>query len=266
MDLSEFRAALDRWLDDNTADLAPSDEDRATLDAQMAHLSEVKLRAWLRHNNPGLPASSTSDDYWAGQAAWHQALYDAGWMRWGWPERVGGLGGTNLLRAYLGEEGADSISEALQDRLPEVWNLCSAIQDEFEGSEGGGEFLDEEDEDEGYEEPCRVELEIVCSKTEAAMALRSHDIFEEEEGSEFSVDPLGETVFRAYVEPQVETFEEEGMDEDDDFGLASRTEEKRVRVGTARLDLEKVCLTAMNPVELELLRALVQALVPCRKP
>ncbi|MDD9372407.1 MAG: acyl-CoA dehydrogenase family protein, partial [Acidimicrobiales bacterium] len=74
MDLSEFRAALDRWLDDNAADLAPTDEDRATLDAQMAHLSEVKRRA-----------------------------YDAGWMRWGWPERVGGLGGTNLLRAYLGE-------------------------------------------------------------------------------------------------------------------------------------------------------------------
>src|SRR5215213_1993670 len=29
--------------------------------------------------------------------------YDAGWMRWGWPERVGGLGGSTLLRAYLGE-------------------------------------------------------------------------------------------------------------------------------------------------------------------
>ena len=31
------------------------------------------------------------------------ATYDAGWMRWGWPERVGGLGGSSLLRAYLGE-------------------------------------------------------------------------------------------------------------------------------------------------------------------
>jgi alkylation response protein AidB-like acyl-CoA dehydrogenase len=29
--------------------------------------------------------------------------YEAGWMRWGWPERVGGLGGSPLLRAYLGE-------------------------------------------------------------------------------------------------------------------------------------------------------------------
>ena len=38
----------------------------------------AQLRKWLHDNNPGLPASSTSDDYWAGQAAWHQALYDAG--------------------------------------------------------------------------------------------------------------------------------------------------------------------------------------------
>jgi hypothetical protein len=27
----------------------------------------------LRDNNPGLPASSTYDDYWAGQAAWYQS-------------------------------------------------------------------------------------------------------------------------------------------------------------------------------------------------
>jgi alkylation response protein AidB-like acyl-CoA dehydrogenase len=30
-------------------------------------------------------------------------VFDAGWMRAGWPERVGGLGGTTLTRAYLGE-------------------------------------------------------------------------------------------------------------------------------------------------------------------
>ena len=29
--------------------------------------------------------------------------FDAGWMRAGWPERVGGLGGSTLTRAYLGE-------------------------------------------------------------------------------------------------------------------------------------------------------------------
>src|SRR5918997_1546341 len=74
MDLPEFRAALDRWLDDNLADLTPDHAATATLDGEMTHLSLVKRRA-----------------------------YDAGWMRWGWPERVGGLGGSSLLRAYLGE-------------------------------------------------------------------------------------------------------------------------------------------------------------------
>jgi alkylation response protein AidB-like acyl-CoA dehydrogenase len=31
-------------------------------------------------------------------------LFDAGLMRWGWPERAGGLGGSPVLRAVLGEE------------------------------------------------------------------------------------------------------------------------------------------------------------------
>jgi alkylation response protein AidB-like acyl-CoA dehydrogenase len=74
VDLAEFRAALDRWLDDNAAALAPGWAGRGTLDEQMAQLARVKRLA-----------------------------YDAGWTRWGWPERVGGLGGSPLLRGYLGE-------------------------------------------------------------------------------------------------------------------------------------------------------------------
>jgi alkylation response protein AidB-like acyl-CoA dehydrogenase len=74
VDLAEFRAALDRWLDENAAALAPGRAGRGTLDDQMAQLARVKRLA-----------------------------YDAGWMRWGWPERVGGLGGSPLLRGYLGE-------------------------------------------------------------------------------------------------------------------------------------------------------------------
>jgi alkylation response protein AidB-like acyl-CoA dehydrogenase len=72
MDLDPFRASLDGWLDEHADELTP--EGGHSLDAEMAHLSKVKRLA-----------------------------YDAGWMRWGWPERVGGLGGSNLLRAYLGE-------------------------------------------------------------------------------------------------------------------------------------------------------------------
>jgi len=74
MELDEFRTSLDAWLDQHAAVLTPDPLATETLDGQMAHLSVVK-----RHT------------------------YEAGWMRWGWPQRVGGLGGSTLLRAYLGE-------------------------------------------------------------------------------------------------------------------------------------------------------------------
>ena len=50
----------------------------------------ARLRSWLADNNPGLPASSTSDEYWAGQAAWHQSLYDGGFFGLSWPKEIGG--------------------------------------------------------------------------------------------------------------------------------------------------------------------------------
>ncbi|MCU1452030.1 MAG: acyl-CoA dehydrogenase [Acidimicrobiales bacterium] len=74
MQLDAFRAALDAWLDEHQHDLVPDHAGVGSLDEQMAHLSKVKRLA-----------------------------FDAGWMRWGWPEAVGGLGGSTLLRAYLGE-------------------------------------------------------------------------------------------------------------------------------------------------------------------
>jgi alkylation response protein AidB-like acyl-CoA dehydrogenase len=74
MELGEFRVALDEWLDHNEQALTPDHGSGATLDDHMAHLDTVKRLA-----------------------------FDAGWMRWGWPTRVGGLGGSTLLRAYLGE-------------------------------------------------------------------------------------------------------------------------------------------------------------------
>ena len=74
MDLGEFRTKLDAWLDEHEAVLVSDHEALGTLDQQMAQLSKVK-----------------------------RITHDAGWMRWGWPERVGGLGGSSLLRAYLGE-------------------------------------------------------------------------------------------------------------------------------------------------------------------
>src|ERR1700742_4371361 len=75
MELAEFKEAVDAWLDAHGAALAPAFEGIGTLDEQMAQLRKVMRLA-----------------------------YDAGFMRMGWPERVGGLGGSNLLRAYLGEQ------------------------------------------------------------------------------------------------------------------------------------------------------------------
>jgi alkylation response protein AidB-like acyl-CoA dehydrogenase len=74
VELDEFRTSLDAWLDENAEALAPDFEGSGTLDQQVAQLDKVKQQA-----------------------------FDAGWLRWGWPERVGGLSGSPLLRAYLGE-------------------------------------------------------------------------------------------------------------------------------------------------------------------
>jgi alkylation response protein AidB-like acyl-CoA dehydrogenase len=74
MELAAFRSALDNWLDEHALDLAPSHTGLGTLDEQMVQLTKVK-----------------------------QLTFEAGWMRYGWPEHVGGLGGSTLLRGYLGE-------------------------------------------------------------------------------------------------------------------------------------------------------------------
>jgi alkylation response protein AidB-like acyl-CoA dehydrogenase len=74
MDLTTFRTGLDEWLERNERELTPGYEGLGTLDERVAHLAAVKRLG-----------------------------YEAGWMRWGWPERVGGLGGSPILRAYLGE-------------------------------------------------------------------------------------------------------------------------------------------------------------------
>ena len=92
MELSAFKAAVDAWLDEHEAALACDYEGSGTLDQQMAQLRKVMKMA-----------------------------YDAGFMRMGWPERVGGLGGSNLLRAYLGEAlTARDLVEAGFYSMPEV--------------------------------------------------------------------------------------------------------------------------------------------------
>src|SRR5947208_11936616 len=63
-----------------------------------------RLRAWLADNNPGLPTSSTDDEYWARQAEWHTALYDAGFFGLSWPEKYGGHDLPTVFDVILDDE------------------------------------------------------------------------------------------------------------------------------------------------------------------
>jgi alkylation response protein AidB-like acyl-CoA dehydrogenase len=72
-DLAAFRAELHGWLDAHHAELAPRFDPPGTLDEHMAQMQRVKA-----------------------------ILFAAGWMQLGWPERVGGRGGSPMLRTELG--------------------------------------------------------------------------------------------------------------------------------------------------------------------
>ena len=71
MKLEQFRADLQAWLGEN--DLTPGPDH--SLQGHMEQFARVS-----------------------------RALYDADWMRYGWPVDVGGLGGPAILRAIVGEE------------------------------------------------------------------------------------------------------------------------------------------------------------------
>jgi alkylation response protein AidB-like acyl-CoA dehydrogenase len=64
----------------------------------------ARLRAWIAEHNPGLPVSSTDDEYWARQAEWHTALYDAGFFGLSWPKRFGGHELPPVFDVILDEE------------------------------------------------------------------------------------------------------------------------------------------------------------------
>jgi alkylation response protein AidB-like acyl-CoA dehydrogenase len=64
----------------------------------------LRLRGWLEGNNPGLPNSSTDDDYWKGAASWHRSLYDAGFFGMSWPAAIGGQGLPSVYDVIVDEE------------------------------------------------------------------------------------------------------------------------------------------------------------------
>jgi alkylation response protein AidB-like acyl-CoA dehydrogenase len=72
-DLAGHRARLQAWLDAHHEELAPRYRPPGTLDDHVAQMQRVK-----------------------------SILFAAGWMQLGWPERVGGRGGSPMLRTELG--------------------------------------------------------------------------------------------------------------------------------------------------------------------
>jgi len=71
--LADYRAELNAWLDAHRAELAPPFAPPGTLDEHVVQMQRVK-----------------------------SILFEAGWMQCGWPERVGGRGGSPMLRTELG--------------------------------------------------------------------------------------------------------------------------------------------------------------------
>jgi len=76
--IAEFRVGLGAWLEAHGDELVAPFEPPGTLDEQIAQMRRVT-----------------------------SLLFDAGWMRYGWPERVGGLGGAPMLRTELGATMAE---------------------------------------------------------------------------------------------------------------------------------------------------------------
>jgi alkylation response protein AidB-like acyl-CoA dehydrogenase len=78
-----------------------------TVPAHFSSTAEFRsqLVAWLdEHDLTPPPGDHSLDAHHAQHSRVLSALYDAGWMRWGWPESAGGLGGPMILRAIVGEE------------------------------------------------------------------------------------------------------------------------------------------------------------------
>ncbi|MCI4318281.1 MAG: hypothetical protein L3J96_07055, partial [Thermoplasmata archaeon] len=72
---AEFRDALVAWIDDRRPELEPPGRDHGSTDEILSHQRRVQ-----------------------------RLLFDHGFTRWGWPAKVGGLDGSPLFRAVLGEE------------------------------------------------------------------------------------------------------------------------------------------------------------------
>jgi alkylation response protein AidB-like acyl-CoA dehydrogenase len=88
------------------ARLGPPARDRATVPQSCMKVEQFRadLQAWLGEHDLTPGPDHSLEGHIKQLARVHSALYDAGWMRYGWPDTVGGLGGPAMLRAIVGEE------------------------------------------------------------------------------------------------------------------------------------------------------------------
>ena len=93
----------------------------------------LRLRSWLEEHNPGLPPSSTDDEYWAGMAAWHRSLYDAGFFGLSWPTAIGGHGLPNVYDAIVDDE----LASAGAPPRPSLGYLVRGILEHGRDERGG---------------------------------------------------------------------------------------------------------------------------------
>jgi alkylation response protein AidB-like acyl-CoA dehydrogenase len=105
---AQFRDSVVAWIDDHGAQLEPPYEDHGSTEEILSHQRRVQ-----------------------------RLLFDQGWMRWGWPTAVGGLGGSPLFRAVLGEEltgrglvhsAAYSMTEVLGPAVVEYASVSLAAE------------------------------------------------------------------------------------------------------------------------------------------
>ena len=79
-----------------------------------------RIRAWLAENNPGLPASSTDDEYWAHQAEWHWRAVRRGVLRADLAAKYGGHELPPVYEVIVDEElAAAGAPPKPEPRLPD---------------------------------------------------------------------------------------------------------------------------------------------------
>jgi alkylation response protein AidB-like acyl-CoA dehydrogenase len=91
------------------------DEDEATFRA--------RLRAWLDVYGPKSPLPADFEGHKTALIAWHQQLYEAGWVGLSWPAEYGGQGLAPVMEAILQEE----LSRAGAPPPPSIGYIGRAI-------------------------------------------------------------------------------------------------------------------------------------------